>query len=145
MERLFDGEGETGDLMVEMRCPDAEAGLIPELPRERARRRVLAPEGLSTGKARPPDGVGIDLKNLETEGVALDKVPGVPSELSLHVADDPRGPEETQDAIATQDRSEEVIETDEGIEAGMRDEDLAHPRGVPGRHGGNTAQIKAEG
>src|SRR3990172_8735556 len=127
MERLFDGEGETGDLMVEMRCPDAEAGLIPELPREWARRQVLAPEGLFAGKVRPSDPVGIDLKDLETQGVALDKVPGVASQLSLHVADDPRGPEEAQDAIATQDRSEEVIETDEVIEVGMRDEDLAHP------------------
>src|SRR3989304_2831439 len=145
MERLFDGEGETGDLMVEMRCPDAEAGLIPELPRKRARRQVPAPEGLSAGKARPPDGVGIDLKDLETEGVALDKVPGVPSELSLHVADDPWGPEEAQDAIAAQDRSEELIETDEVIEVGMRDEDFAHPEEIPGRHGGNRAQIKEEG
>jgi hypothetical protein len=144
MERLLYGEGQTGDLVIEMRGPNSKARLTPELARKRARCQIVTPKGLRAGKARSPDRVEFDLKDLEAEGVALDQIPGVPLKLPLHVANNPRGSKQAEEAIPTEDRPEQVIKADKVIEVGMGHEDLAHAEEIAGRQGGDGTQIKEE-
>src|SRR3990172_8866642 len=87
-------------------------------------RQIVPLEPSATWEAGRGDLLRADLVDLEREGVALHQIPGVAGKLPLDVGDDPRGPEETDHPIAAEDDPQQVIESNEVIDVGVRDEDI---------------------
>jgi len=144
MERLFHTKSETGDLMIEVRCPDAEARFYQKVTRKRTRRHLAPLERLCAGKVRSPHGVEIDLDDLNAQGIALDQVPGVAPQFPIHVVNDARRPIEVKGAVPAEDCPEEMIKTDKVVQVGMGHEDIAHAEELARWQAGERTQIKKE-
>jgi hypothetical protein len=116
VHRLFQGESEAGDPVIQVHATDSKLRLTHEEAVARARvRRVLSTETPGASKKCAPDPIRMDLVHLDGQAVPVNQIPCVPAQLSVDVLDETRRPVETQRLRTPQqdaggDQSDEAVD-----------------------------------
>src|SRR5437763_980794 len=89
----------------------------------------------------------IDLGHHQDEiaDVAIDKVPAIGLKLVMNLVDESRGAVKIERLVAPDQDPEQVIEPDEMVDMGVRNENMFEAMDLARRQGGNVAEVEQNG
>ena len=99
---------------------------------ERMNGEIRLQKTVGGSECRVPDFLTIEFTDLNSQWIAVNQIPGVPAELTVHIVDQSRRTIEAKRFPASQRHSHDGIEPDEVVHVRMRDKNVVGPQQTGG-------------
>ena len=104
----------------------------PRIYLERMNREIRLQKTVGGLECRAQDFLTTEFTDLNSQWIAVNQIPGVPAELTVHIVDQSRRTIEAKRFPASQRHSHDGIEPDEVVHVCMRDKNIVGPQKTGG-------------
>ncbi len=116
----------------------------PRIYSERMNGEIRLQKTVGGSECRVPDFLTVEFTDLNSQGIAVNQIPGVPAKLTVHIVDQSRRTIEAKRFSASQSHSHDGVEADEVVHVRMGDEEVAGPKQTRGAQRGVLPEVEKQ-